>query len=260
MRCRAVSHDLTYPTHRANRKTTWSKKMRRFFFALLVLICAAESLDAQMRRPPRVFTTDDPDWWVSAGVGGFRGNGVNDGVTGSSWDFGNATNIQYRASLEKAMDNGASYGIAGSYARVPFTYSADLTKPLPASENGTRCLSCNAHLDMTTLVVGFHSGSGIGFHQVVEINGGVAMYKNLKEDAGGAKLAPSKGNIDPLFSLAYGFGYGLNKRANIDFIFADYTFAIHERKGLANGTSNTNSMPSLRVALRLGFGSHTITR
>jgi hypothetical protein len=259
MRCRAVSHDLTYPTHRANRKTTWSKMMRRFLLALLVLICAAESLSAQIRRP-RQYATNDPDWWVSAGVGGFRGNGVNDGVTGSSWNFGNATNIQYRASLEKAMDNGASFGIAGSYARVPFTYSADLTKPLPLNENGTRCASCNAHLDMTTLVLGFHSGSGIGFHQVVELNGGVVMYKNLKEDAGGAKLAPSKGNIDPLFSLAYGFGYGLSNRMNLDFIFADYTFAIHERKGLANGTSNTNSMPSLRVALRMGFGSHTITR
>jgi len=233
--------------------------MRRFFFALLMLMFAAGPLSAQMRRP-RVYTTNDPNWWISAGVGGFRGNGVNDGVTGSNWDFGNATNIQYRASLEKAMDNGASFGIAGSYSHVPFTYSADLTKPLPANESGTRCLSCNAHLDMTTLVLGFHSGSGIGFHQVVELNGGVAMYRNLKADAGGARLAPSKGNVDPLFSLAYGFGYGLNNRTKIDFIFADYAFAIHERTGLANGTSNTNSMPSLRVALRMGFGSHTISR
>jgi hypothetical protein len=234
--------------------------MRRFFLALLVLMFAAESANAQIRRPTRVYTTNDPDWWVSAGVGGFRGNGVNDGVTGSNWDFGNATNIQYRASLEKAMDNGASFGIAGSYARVPFTYSADLAKPLPASETGTRCLSCNAHLDMTTLVLGFHSGSGAGFHQVIELNGGVVMYRNLTEDAGGAKLAPSKGNIDPLFSLAYGFGYGFSTRMSLDFIFADYTFAIHERTGLANGTSNTNSMPSLRVALRMGFGSHTVSR
>jgi hypothetical protein len=260
MRCRAVSHDLTYPTHRANRKTTWSKMMRRFFFALLMLMFAAGSLTAQMRRSPRVYTTNNPDWWISGGIGGFRGNGVNDGVTGSSWDFGNATNLQYHASLEKAMDNGASFGIAGSFARVPFTYAADLTKPLPLSENGTRCSSCNAHLDMTTLVVGFHSGSGIGFHQVVELNGGVVMYRNLKADAGGAKLAPAKGNIDPLFSLGYGFGYGFNERTNIDLVFPEYTFGFHERTGLANGTSNTNSMPSLRVALRMGFGSHTISR
>jgi hypothetical protein len=234
--------------------------MRRFFFALLMLMFTAGSLSAQMRRSPRVYTTNDPDWWISGGVGGFRGNGVNDGVTGSSWDFGNATNVQYHASLEKAMDNGGSFGIAGSFARVPFTYSADLTKPLPLTENGTRCSTCNAHLDMTTVMVGFHSGSGIGFHQVVELNGGVVMYRNLKADAGGAKLAPAKGNIDPLFSLGYGFGYGLNNRTNIDIVFPEYTFGFHERTGLANGTSNTNSMPSLRVALRMGFGSHTISR
>ncbi len=220
----------------------------------------AGSLSAQMRRVPREYATNDPDVWVSAGVGGFRSNGVNDGVTASNWNFGNATNLQYRASLEKTMDNGASFGIAGSYARVPFTYSADLAKPLPANESGTRCVSCNAHLDMTTLVFGFHSGSGIGFHQVIEANGGVVMYKNLKDDAGGATLAPSKGNIDPLFSFAYGFGYGISNHMNLDFIFADYTFAIHERKDLANGTSNTNSMPSLRVALRMGFGTHTVRR
>ncbi|MDQ6690827.1 MAG: hypothetical protein M3Z18_09995, partial [Gemmatimonadota bacterium] len=149
--------------------------------------------------------------------------------------------------------------IAGSYARVPFAYSADLTKPLPANETGTRCLSCNAHLDMTTVVFTFHAGAGAGFHQVVELNGGVVMYKNLTEDAGGARLAPSGGNIDPLFSLGYGFGYGLSNRTNIDFV-SDYTFGIHERKGLSNGTSNTNSMPSLRLALRMGFGQHTVRR
>ena len=232
--------------------------MRRTFVAFLVLMFTAGSLSAQMRRP-REYATNDPSVWVSAGVGAFRANRVNDGVTASVWDFGNATNLQYRASLEKGMDNGSSFGIAGSFARVPFAYSADLTTPLPAGESGTRCLNCNAHLDMATLVFTFHAGSGAGFHQVIELNGGVVAYKNLKQDAGGAKLAPSGGNIDPLFSLGYGFGYGLSNRTNVDFV-SDYTFAIHERRGLSNGTSNTNSMPSLRLALRMGFGTHTIRR
>jgi len=232
--------------------------MRRTFVAFLVLMFTAGSLSAQMRRP-RVYTTNDPGVWVTVGVGAFRANRVNDGVTASSWDFGNATNFQYRASLETGMDNGSSFGIAGSYARVPFAYTADLTKPLPAGASGARCDTCDAHLDMTTLVATFHAGSGIGFHQVVELNGGVVMYRNLKRDADKAKLAPGGGNIDPLFSLGWGFGYGLSNRTNIDFI-SDYTFGLHERKGLSNGTSNTNSMPSLRVSLRMGFGSHTISR
>ena len=237
--------------------------MRLFFFASLVLMFTAGSLSAQMRRVPREYATNDPDWWISAGVGGFRANIVNDGVTGSTWNFGNATNLQYRASLEKQMDIGAAFGVAGSFARVPFSYSSDLATPLPAGESGTRCpafaVTCNAHLDMMTLVLTFHAGSGLGFHQVIEVNGGVVAYKNLKDDASGAKLAPSGGNIDPLFSFGYGFGYGINNRTNIDFV-SDYTIGIHERKDLSNGTSNTNSMPSLRLALRMGFGTHTITR
>jgi hypothetical protein len=83
------------------------------------------------------------------------------------------------------------------------------------------------------------------------------MYENLKSEQG-AKLAGG-GNIDPLFSLGYGFGYGLSDRTNIDFM-SDYSFAIHERKGLSNNQSNTNTMPGLRVALRMGFGGRGLRR
>ena len=120
---------------------------------------------------------------------------------------------------------------------------------------GAQCLSasCDAHLDLMTLVATFHSGAGVGFHQIVELNGGIVAYRNLKQDSDGAKLAPSGGNIDPLFALGYGFGYGLSDRTNLD-IISDYSFALHERKDLSNGTSNTNSMPALRLSLRMGFG------
>ena len=231
--------------------------MRRFLYVFSMLVFVAGSLHAQFGRRPRVYVTNDPKVWVTAGISGFRANGVNDGVTASNWNFANATNWQYRASLEGGMASGSSFGIAGTYARVPFSYSADLAKPLPAKENGTRCATCDAKLDMMTLVATFHSGAGAGLHQLVELEGGVVAYRNLK--SGGVKLAPSGGNIDPLFSGGYGFGYGLSDRTSIDFI-SNWTFGIHERTGLSNGTSNTNSMPSLRLSLRMGFGSRTVTR
>ena len=231
--------------------------MRRFLFAFLMVVLVAGSLGAQRRQ--RTYATNDPGFWLTAGIGGFTANGVNDGVTASTWDFGSATNFQYRASLERGMANGSSFGIAGTFARVPFAYSADLTSPLPADASGSRCLSCNAHLDMTTLVATFHSGAGAGFHQLVELDGGIVAYRNLKQDSDGAKLAPGGGNIDPLFSFGYGFGYGLSDRMNIDFT-SNYTIGLHERKGLSNGASNTNSMPSLRLSLRTGFGHRTVSR
>jgi hypothetical protein len=232
--------------------------MRRFFFALLVLVVTAGSLGAQIRRQ-RTYATGDPGVWFSAGVGGFTSTGVNDGRSGSRWDFGNSTNLEYRATLEKAIDNGSSFGISGSWAHVPFAYSSNTPIPISPDVTGARCALCDAHLDMLTLLVTFHSGSGQGFHQVVELNGGVVAYRNLKQDSDGAALAPSHGDLDPLFSIGYGLGYGFGNRVSLDFV-PDYAIAIHERSGLSNGVSNTNSMRSLRLALRMGFGSHTVTR
>jgi hypothetical protein len=221
-----------------------------------MVVFATGSLGAQ--RSPRIYSTNDPSIWISAGFGGFRPNSVNDGVTSSSWNFGNATNYQYRASLEKGLANGSSFGLAGSWAHVPFEYSSTTVFP-PVAGGGTQCARCNAHLDMATLVLTFHSGSGAGFHQLVELDGGIVAYRNLKQDLDGAKLAPTGGNIDPLFSAGYGFGYGFSSRTSVDFI-STYTFAIHERKGLSNSSSNTNSMPSLRLSLRMGFGRRSVGR
>jgi hypothetical protein len=230
--------------------------MRRFLFVFLMVVFAAGSLNAQLRRP-RIYATNDPKVWVSGGIGGFRANIVNDGATSSAWNFANSTNFQYRASLETGLANGSSFGIAGSWARVPFQYSS--SPIVPPVGGGTQCSSCKANLDMMTLVATFHSGAGLGFHQLVELDGGVVAYRNLRQESDGARLAPVGGNIDPLFSLGYGFGYGLSDRTNLDFL-STYTFAIHERKGNSNGVSNTNSMPSLRISLRMGFGRRSVTR
>ncbi len=220
--------------------------MRRFLVALLMLAFAAGSLGAQRR--PRVFSTGEPGVWLTGGVAGFTSTGVNDGVTRSSWDFGNSTNLQYRASLEKTVGTGgSSFGVSGSYARVPFVYRDDLLPPL------------DAHLDLMTLLATFHAGSGTGFHQVIELNGGIVAYKNLKRDSDGAELAGGRGSIDPLFSIGYGIGYGFSNRTRLEFV-PDYAIAIHERSGLGNGVSNTNSMRSLRVTLRMGFGGRTVRR
>lgn len=231
--------------------------MRRFSLAFLMVMMFAAEASAQRRQ--RGFTPD-PEYWVSGSIGGFRANEVNDGATASTWNFGNSTNFQYRASLEKGLTNGASFGVAGTYANVPFVYSSNLATPLPAGNSGARCdlAGCNAHLNLMTLVGTLHYGSGIGLHQVLELGGGIVAYQDLKRDSDGAKLAGS-GNIDPLFSIDYGFGYGFSDRTNLDVVW-DYGFAIHERSGLSNGVSNTNTMPGLRVQLRMGFGTRSYRR
>lgn len=213
----------------------------------------AASASAQRRQ--RVFSSD-PGYWVSGGVAGFSGNGVNDGRSASSWDFGNSTNFQYSASLEKTLSGGgSSFGVTGTYARVPFVYSGPA---VPMVSGTATCGGCDAHLDMTTLVATFHVGSGAGFHQVIEFNGGIVNYANLKRDSDGAKLGGGS-NIDPLFSIGYGIGYGFDDRTQIEFV-PDYAIAIHERAGLSNGVSNTNSMRSLKLTFRMGFGTRSLRR
>ena len=229
--------------------------MRRFSLALLMVMLCAGSLSAQRR--PRVYSSD-PSVWASASIAGFTANGVNDGRTDSEWNFGNSTNWQYRGSLEKTISGGNSFGIAGSYAHIPVVYSNG-SLPLPSGITGTRCGNCDAHLDMTTLVATFHAGSGYGFHQVLEFSGGIVSYLNIKRDSDGAKLAPSGGNIDPLFAAGYGIGFGLNDRTAFEFV-PEWSIAIHERSGLANGTSNTNRLNALRVSLRMGFGGRSYGR
>lgn len=227
--------------------------MRRFSFATMLLLLIASTASAQRR--PRGFTSD-PDVWVSGGIAGFTGNGVNDGRTASAWDFGNSTNFQYSASLEKTVGSGTSFGIAGTYARIPFVYSGPAVPVINGS--GASCAGCDAHLDMTTLVATFHFGAGTGFHQVIELNGGVVNYARLTRDSDGARLAGGS-NTDPLFSGGWGFGYGFDDRTQIEFV-PEYAIAIHERSGLSNRASNTNRMQSLKLTLRMGFGARSLRR
>jgi len=181
---------------------------------------------------------------------------VFDGNTSSEWDFGNRTNWQYRASLEKAIQNQSSIGIVGTYVRVPFTYRSINTAVVftPGPGTGATCSVCEAHLDMESLAATFHAGGGMGFHQVLEVSAGATAYRNLKRDSDGAALAPAKGNIDGSFLFGYGFGYGLSEDTEVVLV-QDYGLVMHESKNLPTGTSNTNTVRSLRIGLRFGFGS-----
>lgn len=223
--------------------------MRTISIVLVLLMASAESIYAQRRMPG--LGVREPSTWVTVGAGFFTGNGVNDGRTASTWDFGNSTNYQYRGSLERTIGDRASIGLIGTYVRVPFIYSS--TAILPPGDGAT-CGTCGAHLDMMTLSLGFHIGGGPGFHQVIEGNGGVARYSGLKRDEDGADLAPTGGNLDPIFSFGYGFGYGFGQNTQINLV-QDLGIALHEKTGLANGVRNTNSVRTLRFTARFGFGT-----
>lgn len=219
----------------------------RGLFAGVMLIVLSTSADAQVRR--RAPHLPEPAAWLSLGVGLFNANDVSDGETNSTWDFGRASNPQYRASLEKAVNSTASIGMTGSFVNLPFTY---------VSSGGTAtCTRCAAHLDVIAAAASFHVGGGVGLYQVLEGSAGILQYRNLKRDSDGAALAPVNGNIDPYFTAGYGFGYSFNPAMQLS-VVQDFGLALHERTGLTSEQSNTLTQRTIRVNFRYGFGTRNV--
>jgi hypothetical protein len=219
------------------------------YAVVLLCIAAASPADAQIRR--RVPAATEPGIWTSLSAGIYGGNGISDGSTESTWDFGAGTTWQYRAAVEKAIERQIAVGLVGTYVKVPFTYISN-----PGANS---CLRCDAHLDLVSLGVSFHAGGGQGLHQVLEASAGALQYRNLRRDDDGTALAPLDGNVDPFFTFGYGFGYSFNPTMEVS-VVQDYGLALHERKGLDTGQSNTLTQRSTRLNFRFGFGARTRRR
>lgn len=226
--------------------------MRKLFGMMMLLaVVAVPARDAHSQVRRRMPVVVEPSIWGSIGIGLFNGNDVSDGKTQSVWDFGRASNPQYRASLEKAFSRTASIGATATYVHAPFRYVG------PGGENS--CTSCAAHLDVITLGASVHVGGGVGLHQVLEASAGALAYRNLKRDSDDAELAPVNGNIDPYFTFGYGFGYAFDPNTQVS-IVQDFGLALHERTGLTSEDSNTLTQRTIRLNFRYGFGNRVRAR
>ncbi len=224
--------------------------MKRILVLVLVAGISTAS-NAQVRR--RVPLPVEPSTWVTVSAGLFNGNTLADGVTGSEWALGQATNPQLRLAAEKALQRQGqmSVGIAGTYTHAPFTYVGN--------GGASSCSQCAAHMDLVSLGLSFHAGGGPGLHQVLEASAGALQYRNLKRDSNGAALAPTGGNIDPYFTFGYGFGYTFSPVMQAS-VVQDFGLALHERTNLSSEQSNTLRLRTIRLNLRYGFGNRTPPR
>jgi len=215
---------------------------------IAAFVAPAEAQRSTVRR------SSEPTWFISGSIGAFTGQGVNDGASSSSWDFGQRTSWQYRVSLEKAIQNQSSIGFVATHVHVPFTYWSSLPEPNAFADGGVVCSGCSAHLDLESVAAMFHAGGGIGFHQVIEASLGASVYRNLTRDSDGKKLTPTKAKWDGTFAFGYGFGFGLSQETEVIFV-QEYGWALHESTNLPNNASNTNRLSTLRLGIRYGFGS-----
>lgn len=212
---------------------------RPLLVLLLALGAALGAAPARAQLIPRRVATA-PAAWASLSLGYVQfDRPIDDGATGSRWDFGGAA--QWRASLEHALRNDAGVGVSASLARVPLRYT-------PASG-----FAMNAHATVWSAEGFLHIGGGPGFHQVIELSAGATVYDDFRADATGERLPPSR-DPDLDLGVAYGFGYSLNERAALTLV-QGYEAAFHQRTGYQGNQGGMTQRYVTRLGLRVGLGT-----
>ena len=202
---------------------------------IAILVIAASTAQAQIIRS-RV--SNEASTWLGLSAGLVQMQGVADGRTESTWNFGSG--LQYRASAEQAWENQASYGVTATLARMPLVY------------RGPACADCDAHANVWSVQGSFHIGGGIGFHQVYEVSAGVTRFENFRDDRTGTKLTP---NADTDFSFTIGAGFGFAANSRLSFVLVqDLAYIVHQSEGQRNNSSNMASQYITRLGVRYGVG------
>lgn len=210
--------------------------MRRLFLAFLPLVLGGTA-GAQIIRPGMRFS--EPSAWVSLGAGLQNGFDVHDGTTGSTWQFGDAT--QYVASIEKTLTSGVTFGVRGTTARVPLVYSGSFT-------------TTDADANVSQLMAVLHVASGRELHSILELGAGATVFSNFRSRTTDQRLEPLSPDADFAFSYGYGFGYNVSPTFAIDVMIQDVATALHQTTGLSAGESTSNRSTTTRIVARFGLG------
>lgn len=209
---------------------------RRATLALVLLAAASAPSMAQVPFPPR---PTGPNAWTSLSIGLLRVQDIYDPESDATWDFGNV--VQFRGTLEREFQRGASIGVAASLARAPLTYV------------GPECGSCDADATLWQALALFRIGGGrFGLHQVIEVAAGVTGFSGFQE-RGGDDLG-SGTVIDPTLSIGFGLGYSLSPNTQFTFV-QELGLMLHERGDRPAGDeSNVPIAYTTRIGLRFGLG------
>lgn len=210
----------------------------------LTLAALPPKAAAQSRRR---YGSAGPTAWASFWAGFVQPTTVQDGTTGSTWQFGTAP--QLGVSLEKNIQSNSSLGVRATFSRAPVTYTGS------SFDNfGTFCSSsCDADANITSVQGLFHYGGGAGFHQVIELALGGTAFSNFTARDGEGPIGPSGADLDLSFGLGYGFGWGLSPTTDLEVVEelgADY----HPSSNLSASANTLPRFYTTRIGLRVGLG------
>ena len=211
---------------------------RKTLGALALLLAAAPAMHAQIIQPT---LRSRPVAWTSLSVGWFQQDDICGADDSACWSFGGAP--QFRATFELPLGTSASFGVAGTMARVPLIYSGS---SLPAS------CPCDADANVSQLLANLRlAGSNVGFHQVIDLSAGTTLYSNFRS-TDGTRLGTGKTVSDMSFGLGYGFGYSLSPRTQIVLV-QECMLVLHERQ--LGSSENTSAQQTIRCGGRVALGA-----
>jgi hypothetical protein len=217
---------------------------------LVVLAFLPGGLQAQIRGAPQL--APSTGWWISGGASALVLTDITDGASQTRWRFGSDPLWQYRASLEKALDDFTTLGVSAGYGRVPLTLSPitpDSNAVLPAV-----CLtSCAATTELWTAMAQFRSGGGPGFHTLFEASGGGTIFRNFVTRDSAIAIPGIARSLDLSGTLGAGFAYTLSNTMVVA-VVQDFGIGFHAKTGLPEGTARTWRVRNTRASLRLKFG------
>jgi hypothetical protein len=211
----------------------------------ILLVAIASEVGAQIGRP--VVRVPEPKSWLSLSVGVMDLSDVHDGSTNTVWEFGNT--VQYRISFEIPVQHQSTFGLSGSFARVPLAYvqGARLGPPSPCAP------SCDADATVTQLLATFHAGRGaIGFHQIIDLSLGATGYSGFRARTSGERLAPFQLDADLAGGIGYGFGYSFSPDMQITLVQEGF-LSVHQRTNVAGNEDTIGRQFVLRLGTRFGF-------
>ncbi|MBL0170641.1 MAG: hypothetical protein IPP90_07900 [Gemmatimonadaceae bacterium] len=235
------------------RRRTGVHRIGTFAVATMLAIGALmpTCLQGQIRRP--VDTGPNYGWWLSGGAGSASiSTDITDGVSRSKWHFGSDPLWQYRATLEKAIDEFTTLGIAAGYGPVDVLLSSiagGANGKLPAACQ----VSCAATTELWSGMVQFRSGGGTGFHTLFEASGGGTAFRNFKTKTDAIAIPGIKSSLDLSGTLGAGFGYPLSPGMVIALV-QDFGIGFHTKAELPEGTGRSWRMRNTRASLRIRFG------
>lgn len=223
------------------------------FCALLVASLIATAMPVCAHAQIRMPTVERSyGWWLSAGAGALVLGDINDGASKSTWRFGSDPRLQYRATLEKALDEFTTIGVSGGYAKADLILVSTATganSALPASCQ----VSCAAHAEVWSGMGQFRSGGGTGFHTLFEASGGATAFRRFETKSDSIAIVGIKSSFDLSGTLGAGFGYPLSSGMVLALV-QDFGIGFHSKADLPDGTSRTWRIRNTRASLRIKFG------